>query len=354
MRAAIIGLPQSGKSAVFAAVTGLVTPPGEMIREHAGVVHVPEPRLPFLASLHRPKRVTEASIEFVDVPGFSLRDAHGQEDLRKHLPAVRQSDLLVSVIREFRDAAIPAYRDRVEPQADLAELWDEFLFADLDAVTARVQKLEKALAKPTKTHDQEKRELALLTRCRQGLENGESLSAIITSPEEARMVSSFAFLTEKPLLVVYNVSEERAADPAPAPPAHAVAALNMTAKTEAEIAQLDPEDRPAFLADLGLEAQARDRLIRTCLEALGMITFMTGGSEEVRAWAVKRGTTALDAAGKIHSDMARGFIRAETVAYDDLVEAGDFRGAKAAAKIRQEGKTYVVQDGDVLNIKFNV
>lgn len=354
MRAVIIGLPQSGKSTVFVAVTGLMAPPGEMPREHVGVVHVPEPRLQLLAKLDQPKRVTEASIEFLDVPGFSLQDARGQEELRKHLPAIRQAELLVAVVRDFQDDNVPAYRDRVDPQADLAELWDEFLFADLDAVTTRIEKLETAVAKPSRTHEQEKRELALLTRCRRGLEEGEPLSAIITNPDEARLVSSFAFLTEKPLVVVYNVSEARAAKPAPSPPPHALATLNMSAGTEAEIARLDAADRPAFLADLGLEAPARDRLIRTCLKALGMITFLTGGHEEVRAWAVRKGTTALEAAGKVHSDMARGFIRAETVAYDDLLEAGDMRAAKAAGKVRQEGKTYVVQDGDILYIKFNV
>ena len=354
MRAAIIGLPLSGKSTVFTATTGLDVPPGDVGREHLGVVSVPEPRLQLLADLYKPKRVTEATIELVDVPGLSLEDAHGQEEMRKHLPAVRQADLLVAVVRDFQDDNVPAYRDRVDPKADLEELWAEFLFADLDAVTTRIEKLEKALAKPTKTHDQEKRELALLTRCREGLEEEKPLSEVITSPEEVRALSSFAFLTEKPLVVLYNVSEDRVAQPAPPPP-HALAALNISAKTEAEIAQLDPEDRPAFLADLGIDAPAHDRLIRTCFDALGLITFLTAtGSEEVRAWAIPEGTTALEAAGKIHTDMARGFIRAEVVAHADLAEAGQMRSAKAAGKVRQEGKTYVVQDGDVVHFKFNV
>ncbi|MCH7813335.1 MAG: redox-regulated ATPase YchF [Planctomycetes bacterium] len=354
MRAAVIGLPQSGKSTVFTAATGLVPPPGEARRERLGTVRVPEPRLEFLTQLYKSKKVTEAVFEFADIPGFSLADPRGQDELRKHLPAVRKSDVLVAVVRDFEDELVPAHRDRVDAKADLAELWNEFLFADLFTVSNRIEKLEKALSKPTGTHDQEKRELGLLERCRQGLEEGKSLSEIIANPDEARLVSSFAFLTEKPLVVVYNVPEERAAEPVRTPPQHAVATLNLCAKTEAEIAQLDPPDRLAFLADLGLETPARDRLIRACFDALGLIVFLTTGPDETRAWEIRKGTPAREAAGKIHSDLARGFIRAETVAYQDLVEAGDFRSAKAAGKVRQEGKAYVVQDGDVLNIKFNV
>ena len=355
MKAALIGMPQSGKSTVFSAVTGLAVPPEGLAREHVGVVHVPEPRLRFLADLYRVKKAVEPTMEFVDVPGSSLADAHGREEFRKHLPAIRQAEVLVAVVRDFEDPNVPAYRDRVDPAADLAELGDEFLFADLEAVTTRLEKVEKALSRPTKTHDQEKREQALLARCRDGLENEQPISAIIHTPEEARMVSSFALLTEKPLVVVYNVPDDRAGLAPPEAPPHARAAVNISAKTEAEIAQLDPQDRSAFLADLKLEATACDRLIKVCFEALGLIVFLTAvGKEEVRAWAIERGATALEAAGKVHSDMARGFIRAETVAFDDLVEAGDVQAAKAAGKVRQEGKTYVVQDGDVITVKFNV
>ena len=354
MRAAIIGLPQSGKSTVFTAVSGLVAPPGEGVREHLAVVHVPEPRLKFLADLYHPKKVVEATMEFLDIPGFSLDDAHGQEGFRKHLPSVRQSDVLVAVIRDFESEEVPPYRDRVDPQADLQELWDEFLFADFDTVTNRVEKLEKTLAKPTKSHDKDKRELAVLTRCRQGLEDNQPLSSIISGPEEASLLGSFGFLTEKPLVIVYNVPDDRAAAPPPEPPPHALATINLCASTEAEIAQLDEDDQPAFLADLGLAEPACDRLVRTCFDAIGLITFLTAGPEEVRAWAIPKGIPAAEAAGKIHTDLARGFIRAETVAYDDLVQAGDMRAAKAAGKVRQEGKTYIVQDGDVITVKFNV
>lgn len=355
MRAAIIGLPQSGKTTVFQAVTGLSVPVHEVGREHLGVVSVPEPRLEFLGELYNPKKLTEATIEVVDVPGLSLADARGQEEMRKHLPAVRQSELLVAVIRDFKDRHVPPYRDRVDPAADLEELWSEFLFADLDAVTTRVEKLEKALSKPTRTHDQEKKELALLERCREGLEQDRPLSEVLALPDDRRALASFAFLTEKPMVVVYNVSEDRLGEPPPEVPKHAVAAIRMSARTESDVLQLDPQERAEFLAELGIESTARDRLIRTTFDALGLISFLTaGGPEEARAWSIPSGTTAVDAAGKIHTDLARGFIRAEVVAYDDLKATGDMRSAKAAGLVRQEGKNYLVRDGDVILFKFNV
>lgn len=354
MKAAIIGLPQSGKTTVFEAVTGRAAPPGESGRAHLASVQVPDERLETLTAMYKPKKTTQTAFEFVDVPGLSLQDAHGQEEMRRHLPTIRQADVMVAVVRDFEDPAVPAYRDRVDRAADLTELWEEFLFADLDAVTHRVEKLGKALKKPTKMHDEEKRELVLLQRCQECLENERPLSEVIHTSDEAKALASFGFLTEKPLVVVFNVDESRAGEPAPETPDHALAAIHMSAKTEAEIIQLDPEDRPAFLEDLGLEVVARDRLIRTVFDALGLISFLTVGPDEVRAWAIPKGTTAVDAAGKIHSDLARGFIRAEIVAYNDLIEAGDMRAAKAAGTVRQEGKPYIMQDGDITNIKFNV
>ena len=354
MKAAIIGLPYSGKSTLFSAATSLKPKPGDLPAERHAVVSVPDPRLDLLAALAKPKKVILATIEFVDIPGFSLADAHGQDDLRKYLPTVRNCDLLVLVVRDFQNPAVPAYRDRVDPAADLAELRDEFLFADLETVTKRIEKLEKALTKPTKTHDQEKKEMALLGSCQEALESNKPLSTAITTPEEAGMVANFAFLTEKPAIVVYNVDDERAAEHAVATPEHFHSAVALCADVEAQINDLDPEDRPAFLADLGIEVPARDKLIKSCYEAMHFVSFLTMGPEAAQAWPIKRGTVALEAAGKIHSDLARGFIRAETVAYNDLAEAGDLKNAKAAGKVRQEGKTYVVQDGDVINIKFNV
>ena len=227
------------------------------------------------------------------------------------------------------------------------------MFSDLETVTTRVDKLEKSLKKPSPTHDAEKHEMALLTRCRTALEAEKPLSTVITAENERRAVSSFGFLTEKPLICVRNVSDGQVTSAAPLKAAHAADSLVLSASIEAEIAMLDPADRVAFLADLGVQAAARDRLVQTCYTALGLVSFLTMGADEVRAWTIPKGSTAVEAAGKIHTDLARGFIRAETVAYDDLVAHQDMKGARAAGKVRKEGKTYVVADGDILNILAN-
>ncbi|MCB9850597.1 MAG: redox-regulated ATPase YchF [Phycisphaerales bacterium] len=354
MKAAIIGLPFSGKSTLFAATTSHRPDPGEMTQEHLAVVHVPDARLDFLTKLYNPKKVTLATIEFVDIPGFSLADAQGRQQLRKHLPTIRNSDVLVLVVRDFENPSVPAYRNRVDRAGDLSELRDEIIFADLEVVTNRVEKLEKAVHKPSKTHDQDKRELAIMQACQVALEAGKPLSTCVHNEEDARVLASFGFLTEKPAIVVYNVDEDRAGGEPVEAPEHFHSAVALCADLEAQINDLEPADRAAFLEDMNITTPARDVLIQRCFDAMNYISFLTMGPDEVRAWPIQRGIPAVEAAGKIHSDLARGFIRAETVAYDDLVATGDLKGAKAAGKVRQEGKTYIVQDGDILNIKFNV
>lgn len=350
MKAAIIGLPKSGKSTVFAAVTGVEADPYAAPEPRQAVVRVPDARLTFLAELYKPKKFTEATLDMVDVPGCSLDDAHGQEEWRRVLPTVRQADILVVVVRDFVNDTVPAYRDRVDARADFDAVWDEIIFADLDTVTTRIERLESALKKPTKTHDKEKRELALLTRCGEALESGTPLSSVMSSAEDKQLLSGFAFLTEKPLVCVRNVGDDQAAGAEPLAVDHVAASIALSASIEAEIAMLDPNDRAAFLADLGIEELARERLIQSIYGAGGLISFLTCGPEEVRAWTIRRGSTAVEAAGKVHTDLARGFIRAETVAYEDLVAHEDMKGAKAAGKVRKEGKGYIVQDGDVLLI----
>ncbi len=354
MKTAIIGLPLAGKTTLAGAVTGTAPDTVGLPQVRHAVVKVPDERLGVLDRMYAPKKVTEATIEYIDVPGFSLADQRGLDDLKKYLPEIRQAELLVVVVRAFQSDSVSAYRNRVDPQGDLAEFREELVYADLETVSNRVEKIEKALKKPTKTHDAEKREFELLTLCKDALEQSKPLSTIITSDDARQVVASFGLLTPKPLLAVFNVSEERANAPDPPPGEFMVGAINLCALTELDIAQLDAEDRPAFLADLGVTQPARDRLIKKCYEALGLVSFLTVGPDEVRAWTIPAGADAVEAAGKIHSDIARGFIRAETVAYDDLIEAGDMKAAKAAGKIRQEGKTYVVLDGDVINFKFNV
>jgi len=245
---------------------------------------------------------------------------------------------------------VPAHKNRIDPVADFAEMWSELVFADLDTVTTRIERLDKALKKPTKTHDLEKKELALLTQCRDVLEAEEPLSKIIRTDEDRRLVSSYAFLTEKPIVCVRNVSDDAVNEAAPLSADHVHQSIALSASIEAEIAMLEPADRAEFLSDLGLASLARDHLIMECYAAAGLISFLTVGSDEVRAWSVRAGSTAVEAAAKVHTDLARGFIRAETMHYEDLLEYGDEKGVKAAGKARKEGKEYVVKDGDIINI----
>ncbi len=350
MKAVLIGLPQSGKSTVFSAITGTAVDPYAAPKPHTAVVRVSDPRLAYLAALCQPKKVTEGTIELIDVPGCSLDKAKGRDEWRRLLPVVREADLLVVVVRDFENPNVPAYRDRVDADADFNAMLEELMFADLVGVTTRIERLEKALKKPTKTHEAEKREMVLLNACREALESERPLSSVLTTQDDRRQVASFAFLTEKPLLGVRNVSDERAATEETWQVPHVEETITLGASIEAEIAMLDPQDRLAFLVDLGLKAPAHDRLLPACCRAAGLISFFTMNSEEVRAWLIPKGSTAVEAAAKVHTDIARGFIRAETISYDELVAHKDMKGAKAAGRIRKEGKTYIVEDGDILQI----
>lgn len=354
MRLALIGPPQSGKSTLFSAITGVPLDFGHAPSEQLTTVNVPDERLDYLAELYQPKKCTHAHLEFLDIPGASLADRHGQAEFRKRMQSVRQCDGIIMVVRAFPSASVAMYRDRVDAKADLDELHTELIFADLEQVAARIEKLEKTTSRPSKTHDQEVRELAMMKRMRDALEREAPVADAIHNEEEHKIAGSFGFLTLKPVIVVVNVGEDQITAPPPFEHPHARATIALSAEIEAEIAQLGEADRPAFLEDLGLRAPARTRLIRTCYEALGLISFLTCGPDEVRAWTLPRNTEALEAAGKIHSDIQRGFIRAETVAFEDLKAHTDMRGAKSAGKVRLEAKHYVVQDGDVINFRFNV
>ncbi len=353
MRVAIVGMPLSGKSTLFTAVSALRRDHLKLSEENLAAVKVPEPRLDWLEALYKPKKRTEFTMEFVDLPGSSEGDVD-KAGFVKHLPTLRQAEVLLMVLRAFSSESVPTFGGTVDAQRDLLRLRDELLFADLQICANRVDKLDKAMVKPSKEREQQKHEHALLLRCRDALENAKPLSSVLHSPEEQRQVRSFGFLTQKPAVLVYNVNEDQAAAAQPPRDEHAADTIAACATLEAELIQVAPSDRPEFMAGYGITALARDRIIRACYDALNMISFLTAGEDEVRAWPIPRGATAVEAAGKIHSDLARGFIRAETIAYDDLHSAGSMRDAKAAGKVRQEPKTYVVQDGDIMNIKFNV
>ncbi len=354
MKVALIGLPQSGKTTLFSAITGQEPDPAHMAEELFAVVKVPDARLGVLAEMYRPERIVPATLDFVDFPGVSLASPQGQAEFRRRAANMRNADALVVVLRAFESDASPPYRDRIDPAADLEELTTELVFADLEVAANRIERLEKQVTKPTPTQERDKRELALLHECRDALENERPTSSVVKNEEQRDLVRSYAFLTQKPLILVLNVNESEVGKRASLQHDGAELILSLSAEIEAEIAQLDEADRPAFLADLGIEEPARDVLIRACYQALGLVSFLTIGDDEVRAWTIPAGSNAVEAAGKVHTDIARGFIRAETIAYEDLIEAGAMKTAKANGKVRMEGKTYIVQDGDVINFRFNV
>ncbi len=356
MRVALIGPQQSGKSVLFAAVAeagGSHIDVSRPDQDHLAVVKVPEERLDWLTRHHQSKKTTPAELEFLDVPGFDLADEPGRHHARTHWSTVRQSDMIVLVVRGFEDPTVPAYRGRIDPKGDVQELLDEMLFSDLERVTNRIEKLEYALTKPTPERHEQEYELKLMRRLGEAIEADKPIGEAIHSETDDKLVRSFAFLTQKPTLVVLNCDEQAAAAPG-ADELAGLRCLRLSAKIEEELAQLSVEERGEFLAEMGLAAPARDRLIRACYEHLKLITFFTVCPKESRAWAIPTGTDAITAAGGIHTDIARGFIRAETVAYDDVKATGSEKNAKAAGKVRLEGKNYTVQDGDIVYFRFNI
>lgn len=355
MRVALIGPPQSGKSTVFAAVAEAGGSHVDLSRPdqpHLAVVKVPDDRVEWLAELYQPKKITHAELEFLDLPGFDLSDEAGRARSKEHWSAMRQSDMLVFVVRGFQDPTVPEYRQRVDPVGDVEELLAEMLFADLEQVANRIEKLQGALRKPAQ-REENQRELEIMRRLMEALESERLISDALAGDAEAKLVRNFGFLSQKPVLVVLNGSEDALGQDAPPLPGD-LPCLQLSAKIEEEIAELSPEDRAEFLRDLGLESPARDRLIRACYDRVDLVSFLTAAEPECRAWSIPAGTKAADAAGTIHTDLQRGFIRAETVAFEDLRAAGDMKAAKAAGQVRLEGKEYVVQDGDVIYFRFNV
>ncbi len=355
MRAALIGPPYSGKTTLFQAVAeagGSEVDVSRPDQPHLAVVKVPDARLDYLTGIYKPKKVVPAELEFVDLPGMDLTDEAGRSRSRQHWATMRQCDMIVMVVRGFADPSVAPYRDRVDAVGDAEELQAEMLFADLDQVSARVERLEAQLKKPA-NRDATAKELELMRRCKDALENDQPIRSAIKNEEEAKLLRSFAFLSDKPQLVVLNCDEDAVGQDAK--PVAGLDSLLLSAKIEEELAELSTEDRAEFMADLGIAAPARDRLIRACYDKLGLISMFTVGEDENRAWTLPAGADAVTAAGEIHSDIARGFIRAETMAYDDLVAAGgDEKGVKAAGRLRLEGKQYVLSDGDIINFRFNV
>ncbi|MCJ7544064.1 MAG: DUF933 domain-containing protein [Phycisphaerae bacterium] len=356
MRAALVGPTQSGKSSLLAAVAQAggshldLHRPGQ---PHLAVVKVPDGRLTWLTEHYKPRKSTPAELELLDVPGLDLTDEAGRTHAKSHWPPLRTSDLLIFVVRSFAAESVAPYRGRIDPQADLRELLAEMNFADLEQATTRIERLQAALHKGGAKEKDQVKELELMQRLRQALEQERPVAQAAASAEEAKLLRSFAFLSPKPALVVLNCSEADVGAEGPAELC-GLPCLQLSAEIEAELSQLPPQERGEFMADLGLKALARDRLLPLCVRRMERVTFLTVVGEECRAWTVPAGTDAVTAAGAIHSDIARGFIRAETVPFEDLRAAGDMKAARAAGEVRLEGKNYLIQDGDVIHFRFNV
>jgi GTP-binding protein YchF len=354
----IVGLPGSGKTTVFNALTGGHAETGAFSGGRAapniGVVKVPDERLDRLSELFRPKKTTPADVTYVDVaiPAGAAREGTIQPDV---LAQIRNADALLHVVAGFPEAG----RD---PWQDLDELDLEFTVADLDVVDKRLEKLRTSGRHGSPAErEQNALEEEVLARIQPHLGEGKPLRAFGLDEDEERRLRGFRFLTQKPVLVVLNIGEDGLANAdsleADAQAAHAgrqTAVAVMAGKIEAEIAQLPPDDAALFMDDLGIGEASRGRIIRLTYALLGLFSFFTAGEDECRAWTLRNGDTAVDAAGAIHSDLARGFIRAEVVAYEEMISAGTMAEARKRGVLRSEGKTYHVRDGDVIQVLFNV
>jgi GTP-binding protein YchF len=358
MKAGILGLSLVGKSTLFHLLTGAPSPPpGSRPEARLGVARVPDPRVETLAGLFNPKKKTWATVEYVDVPGV----ARGESSALVDLPALRGVDLLVHVVRAFESELAPHPEGSVDPQRDASVLDLELILADLGTVERRLERLEANIMKAKQPEDVAERELFL--RLKEGLEQEKPLRELGLTPDERQRLRGYALLSEKPLLLVANLGENLIADAAgfletsgltafAARPQVALCAVS--APIEAEVAELDEDDAKAFREDLGLSEPGLERVIRTSYELLGLVSFLTVGEDECRAWTIRRGTRAQLASGAIHSDIERGFIRAEVVPFGDLVEAGSLPACREKGTLRLEGKDYEVKDGDVINFRFAV
>jgi hypothetical protein len=347
MKVGIVGFPRSGKTTIFNALTGLHAAVGgytDPSKPNLGAIKVPDERVDRLSAIFRPRKTTYAEIVFVDFPGAGSESALDQAAVVQ----MRDADALVQIVRAFAD---PISGEPAAPARDIENFRGELMLADLAVIEKRLERLHKEKGK--------EREQDLLSRCKTALDAEQPLRTLAFAPEEVRALAGFGFLSRMPLLVVLNVDEQHVASDLPTEitaqlTRDAVRGLVMSGQIEMEVAALDPADRAAFLADLGIGEPARDRFIRAAYALLDLISFLTTGEDEVRAWTIRRGTTAVKAAGKIHSDIERGFIRAEVVHYDDFVVYGSDAKCREAGKLRLEGKDYVMRDGDIVHFRFNV
>ena len=363
MRVGLIGLPMSGKTTFFRLLTNSKESGGGFAQgkmgAEVGVAKIPDKRIDFLSDMYKPRKTTLATIEVIDIPGMAVGGQRQKgAGANSFLDFVRKVDALVHVVRAFRNSSVVHVEGAVDPLRDIDLVNTELLFADLSIIENRIQRIEAG----KKVNKDAQKELKVLKKCRDGLESERSIHTQELDDDERQYLKTFDFLTERPLILLINLDEdqfksgnyEKKEEVLKYARERHIPVIETCAKTELEIIMLENEDRKVFMEDLGIEETGISRLASAAYDYLGMISFFTVGEDEVKAWPIKKGISAKAAAGKIHSDIEKGFIRAEVVKYADLKDLGSMGKVKEKGLLRLEGKDYIVEDGDIINFRFNV